>query len=272
MQNTIILIFCHVDDFLKALSWKDHPQCQLSLAEVITSGLTASRFFGSNLESARAFLGEHGYIPHILSKSRLNRRFHSIPVFFWHLIVEYLCAQRDPDCTTFLIDSFPVSVCHNVRSSRRALFKDKSHVGFNASKQSWFTGLKVHILATHLGQPKEFLLTSASEHDLTALKKMYFGTLSKGSVLFGDKAYTSEDFELELLEKDILMIAERRSNSRRGQSLIYHRFGKRIRKRIETVFSKLTAWFPRHLHAVSDAGFLLKLRLLITAFSLSFLW
>ena len=70
MQNNIITIFCHVDDFLKALSWKDDGQCRLSLAEIVTIALTAARFFGGNLESARAFLYEHGYIPPI-GKSRL---------------------------------------------------------------------------------------------------------------------------------------------------------------------------------------------------------
>ena len=271
MQNAITSIFCHVDDFLKALSWKDDSQCRLSLAEVITIGLTSSRFFFGNLESARAFLNEHQYIPNILSKSRLNRRLHAIPVFFWHLLVEHLCNLKHPDCNIFLVDSFPVAVCHNIRSSRRALFRHKSHVGYNASKKSWFTGLKVHVLATHLGQPMEFLFSPGSEHDLTALRKMYFGTLPKGATLFGDKAYTSRDFEDEMLEKNLLLAAERRSNSSRGQSLIYHRFGKRIRKRIETMFSRITAWLPRKIHAVSDAGFLLKLRLLLAAFSLSFL-
>ena len=177
MQNAIIAIFCHVDDFLKAISWKDDPQSSLSLAEIITIALTTSRFFGCNIESARIFLSEHNYLPRILSKSRLNRRLHSIPVFFWHFIV-------NGDCSTFLIDSFPIAVCHNVRSSRRNLFKGKMYVGFNASKNTWFTGLKVHILATHHGQPKEFFFTPASEHDLSAFKKMYLGTLSRGATIF----------------------------------------------------------------------------------------
>lgn len=271
MQNAIIAIFCHVDDFLKAISWRDDPQSRLSLSEILTIGLTASRFFACNLESARAFLFEHGYITHSLSKSRLNRRLHAIPIFFWHFIVEHLCAKENGDCSTFLVDSFPIAVCHNVRSSRRNLFKGKPYVGFNASKNSWFTGLKVHILATYHGQPKEFLFTPGSEHDLSALKKMYLGTFPKGATLFGDKAYTSEDFEYDLLEKDILLLAERRTNSRRGQSMIYHRYGKKIRKKIETAFSRLIAWLPRRIHAVSELGFQLKLMLLITAFSLSFL-
>lgn len=270
MQTTITAIFCHVDDFLKAFSWKDDPQCHLILAEIVTIALTASRYFGGNLESARLFLTQHGYVPHI-GKSRLNRRFHAIPVFFWHLIIAHLAAKQNPDCSLFLVDSFPIAVCHQVRSNRRALFRGKKHVGYNASKKMWFTGLKVHVLTTLQGQPKEFVISSASMHDLKAFQKMYLGTIPKGSTVFGDKAYTSLPYEHELLfSRDILLVAERRSNSKRGQSLIYHRYGKKIRKTIETAFSKMVSWLPRHIHAVTNQGFILKLMMLMTAFAFSF--
>lgn len=271
MQNAIISIFCHVDDFLKDLSWKDHWHCRLALSEVITIALTAARFFSGNLESARAFLHEHGYVPHI-SKSRLNRRLHAIPDFFWHFIISYLATKHNPDEHHFLIDSFPITVCHPVRSSRRCLFRGKRYLGYNASKRSWFTGLKVHIIASFQGLPKIFMVTPASVHDLTALKKMYLGTLPRGSTMFGDKAYTSQSYEQELLAvRDLLLVAERRSNSKKGQSLMYARYGKKIRKRVETAFSRMVNWLPRRIHAITEKGFLLKLMMLITAFSMTFL-
>jgi hypothetical protein len=271
MQDTITAIFCHVDDFLKALSWKDDKQCRLSLAEIVTIALTAARFFAGNLEAARIFLHEHGYVPDI-GKSRLNRRLHAIPTFFWHYIVAYLASKQHPDCMHFLVDSFPIAVCHPVRASRRSLFRGKQYVGYNASKKGWFTGLKVHIIATFRGQPKEFAISAGSVHDLKALQKMYLGTLPRGSTIFGDKAYTSEPFEKELFtNKDILLLAERRANSRRGQSLIYSRYGKKIRKRIETAFSQMVSWLPRRVHAVTNRGFVLKLMMLIAALSVDFL-
>lgn len=269
MQIMLITIFCHIDDFLKSFSWQDDPQCRLSLAEIMTIALTAARFFGGNLESARTFLSEHGYLLSI-SKSRLTRRLHAIPAFFWHFIVAYLAAKQDPHCQHFLIDSFPISVCHPVRATRRSLFQGKQFVGYNASKQAWFTGLKVHLLTTYRGQPKQFLITPASVHDLKALQKMDSTALPKGSTLFGDKAYISQSYEKQLLlTKDIWLVAERRSNSQRGQSLLYSRYGKKIRKRIETAFSQLTSWLPRQIHAVTNQGFLLKLMMLITAFAIS---
>lgn len=115
------------------------------------------------------------------------------------------------------------------------------------------------------------MISPASVHDLKALQNMYLGTLPRGSTIIGDKAYTSKPYEEELLlAKDIFLLAERRSNSKRGQSMIYYLYGKKLRKRIETAFSKLTSWLPRHIHAVTNRGFVLKLMMLITAFFLSF--
>lgn len=41
-----------------------------------------------------------------------------------------------------------------------------------------------------------------------------------------------------------------------------------MRKRIETVFSQITGLFPRHIHAVTLDGFLLKVTLFVIAFAL----
>ena len=109
-------------------------------------------------------------------------------------------------------------------------------------------------------------------HDLTALQTMYLGTLPRGATIFGDKAYTSQLFDQELLaSKDILLAAERKANSKRGQSVIYARYGKKIRKKIETSFSEMVSWLPRRIHAVTNRGVVLKLMMLVTAFSMSFL-
>ncbi|HZG53801.1 MAG TPA: hypothetical protein VEZ40_16985 [Pyrinomonadaceae bacterium] len=41
-----------------------------------------------------------------------------------------------------------------------------------------------------------------------------------------------------------------------------------MRKRSETVFSQIKAMFPRHIHATSFRGFLLKVSLFVIAFAL----
>ena len=73
MELEIIAIYCWCDLILKHLTIKEDIRSAISNAEVITTAIVAVRLFSGNFESARRFLGEHGYIPNMLSKSRLNR-------------------------------------------------------------------------------------------------------------------------------------------------------------------------------------------------------
>ncbi len=68
--------YCWCDLLLKYLKIKEGARSEMSNAEVITTAIVAVKFFSGNFENARRFLGEHGYIPNMLSKSRLNRRLH----------------------------------------------------------------------------------------------------------------------------------------------------------------------------------------------------
>jgi len=74
MDNQIVVIFCLCDDILKGLHHYEDRQCQMSDAEVMTTSLVAAVFFSGNMETARTFLKEQGYIPKMLEKSRFNRR------------------------------------------------------------------------------------------------------------------------------------------------------------------------------------------------------
>ena len=83
MEDTITTFYCLCEEFLKATAHHDDPQVRLSTAEVMTVALTASAFFGSNMDRSRLFLHQHGYMPDMISKSRLNRRLHAIPLWRW---------------------------------------------------------------------------------------------------------------------------------------------------------------------------------------------
>ena len=82
MDDKIIATFCLCDDLLKAMHHQEDRQCQMNDAEIMTTACVASLFFRGNHESARAMLQQHGYIPHMLSKSRFSRRLHRIKETF----------------------------------------------------------------------------------------------------------------------------------------------------------------------------------------------
>jgi hypothetical protein len=74
MDDKIITTFCLCDDLLTAIHHREDCQCQMNDAEIMTTALIASLCFRGNHESARAMLQQHGYISHMLSKSRFSRK------------------------------------------------------------------------------------------------------------------------------------------------------------------------------------------------------
>ena len=84
MDEKIIATFCLCDDLLKAMHHQEEPQCQMNDAEVMTTALVAASLYSlrCNQECARAVLKQHGYIPNMLSKSRLSRRLHRMKEIF----------------------------------------------------------------------------------------------------------------------------------------------------------------------------------------------
>jgi hypothetical protein len=91
----------------------------MSDAEVITTGLVAMLFFRGNFEAARALLSTPRYMPHMLSRSRLNRRLHRLTDLFGMLfdLLGYTWKQLNTE-SVYVIDSLPVVVCDNYRIPR----------------------------------------------------------------------------------------------------------------------------------------------------------
>ncbi len=88
MDDKIRATFCLCDDLLKAMHHQEDCQGQINDAAIMTTAFIASLFFRGNHESARAMLKQNGYIPHMLSKSRLSCRLHRMKEIF--LVLGYV--------------------------------------------------------------------------------------------------------------------------------------------------------------------------------------
>jgi hypothetical protein len=249
---------------------QEDRQCQRNDAEVMTTACIASLFFRGNHESARAMLQQHGYIPHMVRKSRFSRRLHRIKELF--IILFDLLAQIWKMLNTdaiYVIDSLPIAVCDNIRIRRSKLYTDEKFRGYKASKKRYFYGLKIHLMVTQDGQPVECFLTHGGFGDVDALK-YYAYELPDGSIMYADKAYN--DYEIEDLLKDvdhIELLPMRKKNSQRALPpevcfvQHYHR------KMVETAGSLIAQLLPKSIHAVTSQGFELKVALFVIAYSLN---
>ncbi len=273
MNNEIVAIYCLCDDILKAMNHPSDQQQQMSDAEVMTTAIVAAVDCGGNFEQARKQLAEPHYIPKMLSKSRLNRRLHRVEPMLLTVfeVLGQAWKQLNPD-QVYSIDSFPISVCDNIRISRSKLYDgEEEYRGYQASKKRYFYGVKIHLMVTATGEPVEFFLTPGSFADVKGLKVFPFA-LPEGSVVYADKAYTDYEVEDLLLEAEkIQLSAMRKRNSRRPVPAYVQFVQHYKRKIIETSGSLISQFLPKSIHAVTSKGFELKIMLFVLALSVN-LW
>lgn len=270
MDLQIIFVYCLCDDLLKALQHWEDPQCRVSDAEILTTALVAALYFGGNFQRAHGFLHDQGYLPNKLSRSRLIRRIHRCEPFLMPLF--HALAEAGHHLNTdslYIIDSFPLPVCDNIRIRRCQRYQGETWRGYQASKRRYFYGLKIHLLVTAHGQPVEFFLTPGADSDAKALKQ-YALDLPENATITGDKAYTDYAYEDLLREAGLHLIPLRKKNSKRPLEPALNYLMATARHAVETTGSLIERLLPKHIHAVTATGFELKVGLFILACSLNF--
>ena len=138
---------------------------------MITTAIVSAFYFKGNQSHSIGYMKSHGMID-MLGKSDFTRRLHKVaPLIMWMFLdigwmFKYFCAELE-----YIIDSFPVKVCHIVRISRCKLLKGKQWRGYNASKWEYFFGVKVHLIVIKWGVPGSYVLFLCGEHDMPCSEK-----------------------------------------------------------------------------------------------------
>ncbi len=269
MIDHTVELYCIIDDLLKARGHLEDARRTLSDAEVLTTALVAAQFFGSNIEHARRFLQETGLMLQMLSRSRLNRRLHAVADLLHTLFHQLGQVLKEGALSSkYLLDSFPVPVCDNIRISRSRIVRGEKFRGRLCSKRLYFYGVKVQVVTTEEGVPVEFAFLPGSASDVRGLDVLPLA-LPEGSQLFMDSGYTDYRAEDAAAEVDGVEFApSRKKTSKRGDDCWRSYYKQLMRKRIESIFSQIARLFPKHIHAVTLNGFLLKLSMFIIAFAL----
>lgn len=269
-KDKIISIFCLIDDILQGINHLEDVRRQVSDSEIILTAIVSSTSFYGNHSSAIKFMKQYGFIPNMLDKSRFNRRLHKIGKLLYELFEIVSSYYKDLCCELhYIIDSFPVAVCNNMRIANCKILKDKKWRGYTASMRNYFYGVKVQLLTTKDGIPIAFHFTPGKTGDVKALGKM-IDKLPAEASLYGDSAYTDyglEDIALE--RKCILLKIQRKSNAKRIDTLEQKYEKLKMRKRVETAISDIKKMFPRTIHAVTLEGFLIKLTLFVFGLQLN---
>jgi hypothetical protein len=267
-EDKIIAIYCFVDDLLKGTGRQEDVRRKVSDSEIITSAIVSALYFGGHLDNGRHFMKMTGLSPLMLDKSRFNRRLHALADLLFQLffqIGQHL--KTVAGASDYVVDSFPVAICDNIRINRCRILKGEQFRGKHASMRRYFYGVKVQVLTTTSGIPVEFCFVPGSESDVQALKKLPM-TVAPESSIYADSGYTDYTIEDDAMDAEALrLMVQRKSNSKRKDEPWIRFLKEHMRKGIETTFSMLKGLFLRKIHAVTFKGFLLKLVMFIVGFT-----
>jgi hypothetical protein len=269
-KDKIISIFCLIDDILQGIDHKDDVRRKVTDSEIIITAIVSSTSFYGNHSSALQFMKQYGLIPNMLEESRFNRRLHKIGSLLYELFEMVSSYFKDFCCEMhYIIDSFPVAVCNNMRITNCKILKEEKYRGYTASMRSYFFGVKVQLLTTKDGIPVAFHFTPGKTGDAKAIGKM-IDKLPAEASLYGDSAYTDYGLENIALErKCVLLKIQRKSNAKRIDTLEQKNEKLKMRKRVETTISDIKKMFPRTIHAITLEGFLIKLTLFVFGLQLN---
>ena len=181
--------------------------------------------------------------PNIISRRQYNDRRKSL--FPWQEIIRAKMADKlNEIMEVFAIDSMPIEICKLSRMDRNKIGQDREYTapdkGYCASQDRWYYGYKLHAACAPNGVIKSFDLSKASIHDVNFLKDV--SHVFRECIITGDRGYINKEIKDDLWKKKgICMEVPARSNQKDKPKVLY--VLKRIRKRIETVFSQLCDQF-----------------------------
>lgn len=267
ITDQVVAIYCFLDDFMKEVEQKQDYTYKVSNAVILSTAIIAARFFGGNHTVAMDYMRSHQGLV-MLDKSAFNRRLHkladTLETLFYYFAEGFKKLNIE---SNYVIDSFPVPVCDNIRICRSQLVQGEDYRGLIASKRRYFYGFRVQLICTADGLPVQYFIHPGTFGDVTALQTMDIDLPAK-SHLFGDAGYVDyeqEDYYAEC--EQIHLRIQRKSNSTRKDEPYQVFLKKHIRQEIERVFSQITLRFPKKIHAVTEKGFILKIVLFLLAYT-----
>jgi len=181
-----------------------------------------------------------------------------------------LSAQLNRQSDVFAIDSMPLEICKLSREGRNKMGKESERhspdKGYCASQKKYFYGYKLHSVCSAAGVIESLDLTRASVHDVHYLKDVK--ELFSNCIITGDKGYIGREHQINLFETArIRLEVPLRANQGEQKPMMW--ILKKIRKRIETVFSQLCDQFMiQRNYAKSFTGFKSRILAKVTGFTI----
>ena len=219
-QEQLITLYCTVCQHynsgicgeVQRLSNNFRPQ--FSDEEIMTVflwGIIQRRF---EIKSIHTYTRMHlsDWFPKLPSYQAFDRRLGELSMAF-SSFAERLMTQRTPegiDMNMLLMDSMPILLAKGSRSGHAKVATELCSKTYNASRDQWYYGLKLHIFGLKryktLPFPVLIFASEASCHDLPIAKQVLDGYALDGLFLIGDKAYCDADWKAALADQNAQLL------------------------------------------------------------------
>jgi hypothetical protein len=228
-------------------------------------GIDSENYFWKKLNSDYQI-----YFPQLIERSRFNRRRKRLSSYIQKLN-QRVAHKLNENEDAYIVDSIPVPVCQIAREKRSKIcketFEKAPDKGFSAVSKSYYYGYKLHLITSVRGVFQSMDLTKASVHDIHYLSDVRYSGLNN-CVLLGDKGYLSKMHQLDLFTSCNITLATPKRNNQHVKEH-YPFIFKKLRKRIETIFSQLCDQFMlKRNYAKSFTGLAIRILSKISAITI----
>lgn len=245
MQDTLIELFCDVDDFCQLVlpEWNQHLLIQglkqrnrpgqLSPSEIMTIYI---HFHQSHYRNFKSYYLYHvcQHLNHFFPKLVTYPRFVTLIKSVMVPLCFFLRLMTPEKTGIYFIDSTLIKVCHIKRAKQNRVFKGLAQIG--KSSIGWFFGFKLHLVINHEGELMGFKLTAANVDDRDPVMELTKNLIGK---LVGDKGYISQVLFDKLFQKGLQLITRIKKNMKNKLMPLIDKLLLRKRGLIETVNDQL---------------------------------
>jgi hypothetical protein len=245
IDEFIISIFCCVEDLLNGYRIRQRGFAP-KLSEVMTIEIVGEFMGFETDKKIWEYFKRHfnHWFPLMPCRTTFVRQAANL----WK-IKQHLQRQLSMDLGCFkenlyIIDGFPIPVCHFVRARRGKLFKGEAGYGRCISKKQVYFGFKGHLLITSSGLISSISVTPANVEEHSMAEELTEGF--KGLVI-GDKGFISQSLKDKLKSKGIDLQTPLKKNMKDIRDLKFVGKIKSIRRIVETVIGQLNDHFRPHV-------------------------
>ena len=270
VKEQLVLVYCLVDDSLKSEknggNWrKSNNQPKCTDAEIIAVAMMQSYFGCATLKRTYLLVkaNDPKAFPQLPGYKQWLQRWHQLSFQMGAILESIPLNIKDLD-EIYVIDSFPIPMCQEIRHPRVNLLRDEGAY-FGKGTKGWFFGFKLHVLSTRTGQIVGAVLLPTS-YDDRAGARMLASLMEEGSLAIADLGYRGEKFQLEMYEEEGVLFLTRADIDKERLKIIHSL----IRERVEGVFSSLWARFATRVYSRSWRGLWNTLKLKMLDYKLCF--